>query len=78
MERVFTAKEEAFWRRLILPAEDRMEPERPNRSYRWFRSANVVAIEHYRQTEAARSKAMAEKGGASLTLLLQPALPRQN
>ena len=50
MERVFTAKEEAFWQRLVLPTEDRMEPERRNRSYRWFRSANVVAIEHYRRT----------------------------
>jgi hypothetical protein len=50
MERVFTAKEESFWQRLILPVEDRMQPERRNRSYRWFRSANVVAIEHYRRT----------------------------
>jgi hypothetical protein len=50
VERVFTAKEESFWQRLTLPVEDRDGPERPNRSYRWFRSVNVVAIEHYRRT----------------------------
>ena len=51
LEKRFTAKEEAFYRRLTLPEDDpRKYPlERPNRSYRWFRSRNVVPIEHYRR-----------------------------
>ena len=45
----YTEKEEAFWQRRVLPEEARDEiVER--KGYRWFRSANVVAIEHYRPT----------------------------
>jgi hypothetical protein len=51
--RRFSAKDEAFYRRLILPEEDRAEYAalQPKRSYRWFRSKNIVCIEHYRAAE---------------------------
>ena len=38
---------DAFWRRFCPPVEDR-EREMPTKGYRWFRSENVVAIEHFR------------------------------
>ena len=40
-----------FWRRMILPEEDRRcQPKPPlwNGSYRWFRSPNVIDLWHYR------------------------------
>jgi hypothetical protein len=43
--------EGAFWRRLTLPVEDRLDrlpPLAQRRGYRWFRSENVVCIEHFR------------------------------
>jgi hypothetical protein len=51
VERRFTARDEAFYRKLILPEEDRAEYTalQSNRSYRWFRSENVVPIEHYKR-----------------------------
>ena len=48
MERTRTPKEEAFWQRLLLPQEDRDWPW-DGIGYRWFRSPNVVALEHYRR-----------------------------
>jgi hypothetical protein len=46
-------EDEAFLRRLIFPEEDRHRfTATPWRGgYRWFRSANVVCIEHYRTAE---------------------------
>jgi hypothetical protein len=35
---------ETFWRRLILPVEDRPTPETWTGSFRWFRSENVVDL----------------------------------
>jgi hypothetical protein len=57
MERRFSAKDEAFYRKLILPEEDRAEYTalQPRRSYRWFRSTNVVCLEHYRRPIEAKS-----------------------
>jgi hypothetical protein len=45
--------DEAFLRRLIFPEEDRHRfTATPWRGgYRWFRSPNVVCIEHYRAAE---------------------------
>ena len=37
-----------FWRKLVLPQEDRMRLGIPwHGGYRWFRSPNVVCLEHY-------------------------------
>jgi hypothetical protein len=49
MQRTRTQEEEAFWQRLILPQEDRDWPW-DGIGYRWFRSPNVVALEHYRRS----------------------------
>ena len=50
MEKRFTVKEETFYRKLILPEEDRDRLNKPpwSSGYRWFRSANVICLEHYR------------------------------
>jgi hypothetical protein len=51
------ADEGAFWRRLILPEEDRRSqpcPPQWNGSYRWFRSPNVVDLWHYRSAAEKR------------------------
>ena len=38
--------EDAFWRKLILPQEDRKTPWE-GKGYRWFRSPNIVPIEKW-------------------------------
>jgi hypothetical protein len=46
---------DAFWRKLVLPQEERMRLGIPWRGgYRWFRSPNVVCLEHYRRRLATR------------------------
>ena len=50
MERTRTPKEEAFWQRLILPEEDR-DYLWEGYGYRWFRSPNILALEHYRRRQ---------------------------
>ncbi len=40
--------EDAFWRKLVLPQEDRSTPWE-GKGYRWFRSPNVVPIEQWRR-----------------------------
>jgi hypothetical protein len=40
--------EGAFWRKLILPQEDRRTPW-ARKGYRWFRSPNVIPIEQWRR-----------------------------
>jgi hypothetical protein len=42
--------EHAFWRKLILPQEDRRTPWE-GKGYRWFRSPNIVPIEQWRRRE---------------------------
>lgn len=40
-----------FWQKLVMPEEDRrLYPSAPSweGGYRWFRSANVVDLQHYR------------------------------
>jgi hypothetical protein len=51
-------KEGSFWRRLVLPEEDKRQLGLPlwdGIGYRWFRSPNVVPIEQWRRkrTQAA-------------------------
>jgi hypothetical protein len=46
-------KAETFWRKMILPEEERRRQLCPpvwNGSYRWFRSPNIVDLWHYRST----------------------------
>jgi hypothetical protein len=42
--------EGAFWRKLILPQEDRETPWE-GKGYRWFRSPNIVPIEQWRRQD---------------------------
>ena len=50
----------AFWRKMCMAEEDRREhfpgTIRPG-GYRWFRSENVVAIEHFRRPHVSGQKA---------------------
>jgi hypothetical protein len=49
-----------FWRKLILPQEERRRlfPDAPWKGgYRWFRSENVVCIEHFRRPRMPGQKA---------------------
>jgi hypothetical protein len=46
MEKRYSVKDEAFYRKLIPAEEDRVHyPSRKGGSFRWFRSSNVVCIE---------------------------------
>jgi hypothetical protein len=52
MKSAYTEKEHAFWRRLVLPQEERCTAWRGT-GYRWFRSPNIICLEHYRAKPAA-------------------------
>jgi hypothetical protein len=43
--------EDRFWRKLILPEEDRRRRAGApwTGGYRWFRSPNIICLERYRQ-----------------------------
>ena len=50
------SKEDTFWRRMVLPQEERMALGiRYHGGYRWFRSANVIPIEQARRRLRERS-----------------------
>ena len=51
LEKRYSEKEEAFWRKMILPQEDRayLTGAEWKGGYRWFRSVNVVPIEHWQR-----------------------------
>ena len=48
-----TVEEEESLRRYILSEEDRatLTGEKWNGGYRWFKSGNIVCLEHYRRPE---------------------------
>jgi hypothetical protein len=48
IEKKHSPSTEAFYRKLILPEEEKAEPTPSRCGFRWFRSENVVCIEHYR------------------------------
>jgi hypothetical protein len=52
------ANDEAFLRRFVIPEEDRPRftsaKWTETGGYRWFRSPNVVCLEHYRRSVRAR------------------------
>jgi hypothetical protein len=48
--RVYSDDEVPLWRNLILPEEEkRFFVPKWKGGYRWFRSPNVVCLEHYRR-----------------------------
>jgi hypothetical protein len=53
MMKRYTAEKEEALRRYIFSEEDRatLTSEKWNGGYRWFRSENVVCLEHYRAPE---------------------------
>jgi hypothetical protein len=58
------AEDEAFLRQFVLPEEDRLRLHAPmgwsnSRGYRWFRSPNIVCLEHYRRVKKPSSIAAA-------------------
>lgn len=50
MRKLYTAREEQSLRRYAPSEEDRavLTGEKWNGGYRWFKSANVLCLEHYR------------------------------
>jgi hypothetical protein len=48
MEKRYSPQLEAFYRKWTLPEEEKAEPTFARCGFRWFRSENVVALEHYR------------------------------
>ncbi|MGA8699738.1 MAG: hypothetical protein WB689_39105 [Xanthobacteraceae bacterium] len=52
MEKRYSKKDETFWQKMILPEEDRLaDTEWKGVGYRWFKSENIVCLEHYREAE---------------------------
>jgi hypothetical protein len=48
MERRYSEKDKSFWQRTVLPEEDRLaHTEWKGVGCRWFKSENVVCLEHY-------------------------------
>jgi hypothetical protein len=49
----------AFYRQMLMPEEDRLlhSPGTARPGYRWFRSENVVAIEHFRKPHTPEQRA---------------------
>jgi hypothetical protein len=64
MKRLST-ETEAFYRKRILPEEDRatLTGETWTGGYRWFRSENIVCLEHYRAAEAKWPKIKVQDAG---------------
>jgi hypothetical protein len=50
MERRYSVKDEDFWQAMIPPEEDRLDDRWKGIGYRWFRSNNIVCLEHYLRT----------------------------
>jgi hypothetical protein len=51
IEKRFKEKDETLWQHLTLPVEEclRYGIAKPAGTYRWFKSPNVVALEHFRR-----------------------------
>jgi hypothetical protein len=48
--------EDTFWRKLVLPQEERMRLGIPwHGGYRWFSSPNVIPIEQWRKKRDSRA-----------------------
>jgi len=57
--RRYTPQDESFFRQVVFPEEDRhLFTTAPwHGGFRWFRSANVVPIEHWQRVEVETSEA---------------------
>jgi hypothetical protein len=55
--------EHAFWRKLVLPQEDRKTPWE-GKGYRWFRSPNVIPLEQWRQHKRGEEESLARQVAA--------------
>lgn len=56
---IIDGEDGAFWRKTRMAEEDRLAyfPRTTCPGYRWFRSENVVAIEHFRKPHVPGQKA---------------------
>jgi hypothetical protein len=45
-----------FYRKWTLPEEDKDELTPPRRGFRWFKSKNVICLEHYRRLRGATER----------------------
>jgi hypothetical protein len=53
IEKRYSEEDEAFWQKLVLPRDESARlTEWKGRGYRWFRSPNVICLEHYRRAES--------------------------
>jgi hypothetical protein len=62
--RARTETDEAFWRKLVLPEDDprRAGWPHPAGGYRWFRSPNIIPIEHWKRPDPGQR---CDDGGSS-------------
>jgi hypothetical protein len=54
MQKRYSAEEETFWKRVVAPEEDRAlftTAKWEGAGYRWFKSSNIICLEHYRGIE---------------------------
>ena len=65
--RRYTKKEEQFFRKMMFPEEERhtFTSQRWNGGFRWFRSENVICLEHYRKIADGHSKEQQAGGTAA-------------
>jgi hypothetical protein len=54
MKRRYSEKDETFWQKMVLPEDDRLTSEWRGIGYRWFRSENIVCLEHYLRVPEAK------------------------
>jgi hypothetical protein len=54
--------EDAFWRKLVLPQEERMRLGIPwQGGYRWFKSVNIIPIERGRKNRDSQTTSTPEE-----------------
>jgi hypothetical protein len=51
IEKRYSPQTESFYRRRILPEEEKAEPTSPGCGYRWILSENIIPIEHYERPQ---------------------------
>jgi hypothetical protein len=58
MERRYSEKDETFWRKMVLSEEDRLTSLANTGwtgvGYRWFKSKNIICLEHYLRVAEAK------------------------
>jgi hypothetical protein len=70
-----------LWQKLVMPEEDkRLYPAAPSRDggYRWFRSANIVDLQHYRSpSEKERIRMVLLRGPGRQATTIADHFPQQ-